>query len=110
MPPLDRMRKIRRDILRSINDYREQIRNPGLLVDILGNRAANEYAEYLLDNDENDTVLKEICARHMVVGDVIPCVGLSMLEEDDNEDKVLYNEFMDAHGLLVELGEELEKL
>lgn len=30
MPPLDRMRKIRRDIIKSINDYRENEKNPGI--------------------------------------------------------------------------------
>lgn len=50
MPPLDRMRKIRRDIIKSINDYREQFKTPGVYNDILANKAATEYAEYLLDN------------------------------------------------------------
>jgi len=30
MPPLDRMRKIRRDIVRSINEYREMKKIPGI--------------------------------------------------------------------------------
>lgn len=48
MPPLDRMRKIRRDVIRSINDYRDRENIPGLYMDILANRVANEYAEFLL--------------------------------------------------------------
>lgn len=44
------------------------------------------------------------------MGAVIPLVGYSYLEEDDVDDRVLHHEFMDAHGLLCELGEELEKL
>ena len=39
-------------------------------MDILLNRAATEYAEYLLDNDEDPNVLKEILNKHMIVGDV----------------------------------------
>jgi hypothetical protein len=49
MPPLDRMRKIRRDIIKTINDYRERVNTPGVFMDILSNRAATEYAEYLLE-------------------------------------------------------------
>ena len=79
-------------------------------MDILLNRAATEYAEYLLDNDEDPNVLKEVLNKHMVVGDVITLVGFSNLEDEDNDDKVLYNEFMDAHGLLCELEEDREKL
>lgn len=53
MPPLDKMRKIRRDIIRSINDYREAVQTPGIFMDVLCNKAAAEYAEYLLEHDEN---------------------------------------------------------
>jgi hypothetical protein len=70
MPPLDRMRKIRRDIIKTINDYREAEAQLGVYMDILLNRAATEYAEYLLDNDEDPNVLKEILNKHMIVGDV----------------------------------------
>lgn len=51
MPPLDRMRKIRRDIIRTINEYREKLQIPGIYMDIMTNRAATEYAEFLLEND-----------------------------------------------------------
>lgn len=110
MPPLDRMRKIRRDIIKTINDYREADQQLGVYVDILLNRAAAEYAEYLLDSDEDPNVLKEILNKHMIVGDVTALVGFSNLEDEDNDDKILYNEFMDAHGLLCELEEDKEKL
>ena len=110
MPPLDRMRKIRRDIIKSINDYREQYSTPGVYVDILANRAATEYAEYLLENDEDLNVVNDICQKHMLVGGVIPLVGYSYLEDEDQDDRILYHEFMDAHGLLCELEEELTKM
>jgi hypothetical protein len=64
MPPLDRMRKIRRDIVRSINEYRELQKIPGIYQDVLSNKAAAEYAEYLLENDEDSGVLQDILNKH----------------------------------------------
>lgn len=46
----------------------------------------------------------------MVVGTVIPLVGLSYLEDEDDSERVLVHEFMDAHGLLHELSDEIAKL
>jgi len=79
-------------------------------LDILSNKAATEYAEYLLENEEDPNVVQDILNKHMIVGSVVVCVGYSYLEEDDVDDRVLHHEFMDAHGLLCELDEELEKL
>lgn len=76
----------------------------------MANKVANEYAEFLLENEEDINVLNEICAKYLFVGPVIPLVGISMLEEEDQDDKILYNEFMDAHGLLCELEDERGKL
>lgn len=106
MPPLDRMRKIRRDIIRTINDLRERADCPSIAMDILSNRAATDYAEYLLENGENPDKEKDILGKHLIVGEVRSLVGVSILEDEENEDKILYNEFMDAHGLLCELEEE----
>jgi hypothetical protein len=44
MPKLDRMRKIRREILRTINDLREAHGAPRINIDPQANEAANEYA------------------------------------------------------------------
>ena len=41
MPPLDKMRKFRRDIIKSINDYRSMNKVPGVYIDILANKAAS---------------------------------------------------------------------
>jgi hypothetical protein len=60
MPPLDRMRKIRRDVMRSINDYREKQQIPGVYQDVLANKAATEYAEFLLNNEESSSVVNDI--------------------------------------------------
>jgi len=111
MPPLDRMHKIRHDIIKVINDYREKFEVTGLYGDIMGNAVANEYAEYLLENDEDETVLQQIKEKHHYHGEVTAIVGFSNLDEDaESEDKMLHAEFMDAHGLLTELGDELDKI
>lgn len=54
MPPLDRMRKIRRDILKTINDVRQAFGQPSIYIDVMANKAANEYANYLLTNSEDE--------------------------------------------------------
>lgn len=57
MPPLDRMRKIRRDVMRSINEYREGFGQNLVYNDVLSNKVATEYAEYLLEGEEDKVVL-----------------------------------------------------
>lgn len=52
MPPLDKMRKVRREILRTINDIRSKFNNNSVFTDLQVNKAATEYAEYLLYNDD----------------------------------------------------------
>lgn len=68
MPPLDKMRKFRRDIIKSINDYRSMNKVPGVYIDILANKAACEYAEHLLTGEENESVLTNILNNHLIVG------------------------------------------
>lgn len=106
MPPLDKMRKFRRDIVKSINEYRNMNKAPGVYVDILANKAACEYAEHLLSGSEDDRVLNDILQRHMIVGSVVPLIGMSILEEEDDDgaehNRVIHGEFMDAHGVLCE--------
>mmetsp|Transcript_23388 Transcript_23388/g.17814 ORF Transcript_23388/g.17814 Transcript_23388/m.17814 type:complete len:100 (+) Transcript_23388:214-513(+) len=75
LPPLDRMRKIRRDILKSINEYRENFGVTMVFQNPLQNRAASEYAEFLLENAENETELAAICEKNFVVGKVVALVG-----------------------------------
>jgi len=113
MPPLDKMRKFRRDIIKSINEYRQMNSVPGVMGDILANRAASEYAEYLLTGEENEQTLNDILAKHMYVGAVTTLVGLSMLEvdeEDGDSHRVLHGEFMDSHGVLCEYQHDLERM
>jgi len=48
-------------------------------------KAANEYANYLLNNGaEDEDKLDEICTNYHVVGKVIPLVGFAVLEEDED--------------------------
>jgi len=55
--------------------------------------------------------LKEICEMHGIIGDQRACVGVAYLEDDhESGDKTKTEEFMDAHGLLLELQEELTLL
>lgn len=113
MPPLDKMRKFRRDIVKSINDYRQMNKVPGVMVDILANRAASDYAEYLLTGEENEQAMTEILNKHMFVGQVTTLVGMSLLEEDEEDGdahRVLHGEFMDAHGVLCEFQNDLERM
>lgn len=98
------MRKIRRDITQTINDVRTKFGNNHIFQDLLTNRAANEYAEYLLINEENPDLLKQICEKYAVVGEHKIIQGIAHLEEDQpSNDPIKKEEFMDAHGLLLEL-------
>jgi hypothetical protein len=68
MPPLDKFRKIRRDVLQTINDLRAKFpETMPLDHDEFGNHAADEYATYLLTEDENKGTLEKICDYHNVV-------------------------------------------
>ena len=111
MPPLDRLRKIRRDILITINDYRARAGQAKLYPDMMGNEVATAYAEFLLENQENPEKLKELCANNFFPVEVKPLVGMSFLDdEEDPTEKLLYDEYMDAHGLLLEIEEELQTI
>lgn len=83
MPKLDRMRKIRRDILRTINDLREAHGAPRINIDPQANEAANEYAAYLMSNHEDEEKAQEFAKEFHVTGAIIPLVGFAFLEEDD---------------------------
>jgi hypothetical protein len=110
LPKLDRMRKIRRQILRTINDVREAHGVPSLFIDIMGNKAATEYANYLMGNQEDENKVNEICKDFHVQGETVPLVGFAVLEEDEDHQGTLQEQMMDAHGLLLELEYELSVL
>ena len=48
LQPLDEMRKVRRDIVRTINELRASEEKPEIYLDPMTNLAANEYAKLLL--------------------------------------------------------------
>ena len=100
------MRKVRREIVRTINEIRAKFGNNNIFADALTNNAANEYAEYLLtsDDQENPDLFKTILEKHSVVGEQKFLQGIAYLEEDVvSKDPTKKDEFMDAHGLLLEL-------
>jgi hypothetical protein len=57
-PALDPRRKVRREILRTINELRDKFEKPNVNVDQLTNKAADAYAEHLLRGEESEDVLK----------------------------------------------------
>jgi len=61
MPALDKMRKIRRDILKTINACRDKTGAPSIYVDVMANKAATEYANYLMTNQEDAKACEEFC-------------------------------------------------
>jgi hypothetical protein len=110
MPKLDRMRKIRRDILRTINDLREAHGAPMINIDPQANIAADEYAAFLMSNHEDEEKAQEFAKNLHVTGAIIPLVGFAILEEDEDHQVSLTEQMMDAHGLLLELEYELKIL
>lgn len=110
LPKLDKMRKIRRDILKTINDLREKNEVPGLYIDSFANKSANDYANYCLSNEENDEYLKGSCTEFHVQGVPKALIGLAYLEEEEDHQGTLPDNLMDAHGLLLELQEDMTHL
>lgn len=56
-------------------------------------------------------MLKQICEKNFVVGEHQVIQGIAHLEEDvPSNDPTMKAEFMDAHGLLLELQDELGQL
>ena len=84
MPPLDKMRKIRRAIMRTINDMREAHNVPSIYPDVMANKAATEYANFLMNNPEDNDKVQELCKANHVSGAIIPLVGFAILEEDED--------------------------
>lgn len=50
----------------------------------MSNRAATEYAQYLLNGNEDQSKLDEICKSNHVICTVIPLVGFAVLEEEED--------------------------
>lgn len=97
--------------MKTINDIRAKFGNGPVYGDPFANKAAEEYATFLLDNQENEETFKKICENNMIFGDQKVLIGYACLEEDvPCRDKNKMDEFMDAHGLLLELQYELGEI
>ena len=104
LPPLDKMRKVRREVIKTCNEYRAKFGHQSVYTDTFTNLAANEYARFLLSEKHSEDALAQICEHHKVIGQQKAIIGFSYLDDDhDAGDLTKMNEFMDAHGLLLEL-------
>ena len=56
---------------------------------------------------EDPSVLEDFKAKHGAAGDYICLIGEAFYDSDTGDEKELQEAFMDAHGLLFELEEEL---
>lgn len=84
------MRKVRRDIIRTINDFRERNDLPSVYMDALTNRAAMEYANILLEDkkegDIHPDLIQQCCDHENIVGANVAIVGMAYLDEDNEAD------------------------
>jgi len=108
------MRKVRREILKTINDFRAGFNRMRIYTDPLANQAALEYANYLLrerawDSPDEDA-LKEVQKHYNLLGTQKAIVGYSHLDDDNTGDNTRMAEHMDAHGLLLEMQTEMQIL
>ena len=52
-PPLDPRRKVRREILRTINELRDKFDRPNIHIDQMTCKVADAYADHLLREEES---------------------------------------------------------
>ena len=65
----------------------------------------------MLSEKHSEDALAQICEHHKVIGQQKAIIGFSYLDDDhDAGDLTKMNEFMDAHGLLLELQEEMAEI
>jgi hypothetical protein len=109
LPPLDPWRKIRRELLKILNQSRHE-EDPNLQemhIDYLATDAAQEYAKYVLEEEEDDKILHDLILSCKTVGEIKSCIATTFLEEEASDPKHLVEPFIDAHGLLMELHRDL---
>ena len=109
------MRKVRREIVKTINDFRAGFNRPKVHIDPFTNQAAHEYANYLLKKEAWDNpdekVLEEICQHFHIPFACKAIVGYSHLDDESaGGDPTKMAENMDAHGLLLEMQDEMQQL
>ena len=109
------MRKVRREIVKTINDFRAGAGKSKIQLDPTSNLAANEYAKYLLEqrawDNPDEQKLAEICQTFKLIPNQKAVIGYSLLDDDHTTvDSTKMDEYMDAHGLLLERKAEKEIL
>lgn len=114
LPQLDKMRKVRREVLKTINDFRQHAGLGIIHTDQFTNNAANEYARYLLENENDKEALTQLINYHHIVEGPEPMkelIGFAYLDDDQTStDNTKQAEFLDAHGLLLEMQSDLKEL
>jgi hypothetical protein len=105
-------RKIRYKLYRFLNKLREQYLLPEFMQDSLGNKVAMLYAEHLLTEKDNESILLEYANKlHYNVGSFKYSFFsvFNDLTDDNGKKKSQYSdyvsEFVDAHSTLVEFEE-----
>ena len=107
------MRKVRRDILKTINKYRSKNRRHEIFVDPAANEAANEFAQQLLQSrawnkSPDDESVEAISQLYKLPHKQTAIVGYSNIDEESG-DLTRWEEYLDAHGAILEIQEEREK-
>ena len=116
LPALDKMRKVRREVIKTINEFRKHAGLGSIYSDQFTNQAANEYARFLLQEEANDDSLQQICEEYKIVchkkeDQQKAIIGFAYLDDDNSSnDMTKQAEFLDAHGLLLELQDDLAVL
>ncbi len=116
LPGLDKMRKVRREVIKTINEFRQHAGLGSIYSDHFTNLAASEYARALLAEEPNDDTLAAICDEFKIAklkegGENKAIIGYAYLDDDNSSnDMTKQAEFLDAHGLLLELQEDLTVL
>ena len=109
-------RKIRYKLFRFINKIRENYILPEYDQDQLGNKLAMEYANYLLDGKESETVLNNLVNKSHFPGE-FKISTFSVFVDMSNDDRGrkgrfsdYMSEFIDAHSTLVEFEKDRANL
>lgn len=109
LPPLDELRKVRREVLKAINRNRAEESLPPIDLDIYANEAASQYAEFCANNNlagNNDEMMNIVKSKGLP-GQYQALTGYRYLEEEEmeNAERMLTKLFLDAHGLTFEQNE-----
>ncbi len=114
LPPLDPFRKVRREVLVSINKTRGDEGLSQLSLDYFINSAATQYAEYCVstERDGNANVLQDILKACGAPGTYKSVSGYRYLEDEEqaNAKSMLTKLFLDAYGLTFEINETREEI